>query len=275
MLEAVVRPVAAVVAAVAVAGRRYKVKETVLLVVTCVVLAACGRATDETTADDSSVGKADRVLKSGAVYTVDADRNWAEAVAIIDGQIAYVGDDAGVAAWVGPQTEVIDLAGQMLLPGFHDSHIHIMIGTLAEDECDLLRLESEALVAARLDECTAVTGLGKDGWLIGGGWSEWLWPEANPRKGLLDALFPDRPVYLESSFGHSAWVNSKALEIAGIDENSVDPKDGRIERDPESGEASGTLRDAAMLLVKEKLPPMTVEDVNFEELDLEKFHTSQ
>jgi predicted amidohydrolase YtcJ len=201
---------------------------------------------------------ADRVFVNGAVYTVDAKRSWAEAVAVKDGEIIYVGDDEGTRAYVSAETEIIDLVGQMLLPGFHDSHIHILIGVTADDECDLLRVPTVEGVGETLKACTTLAGIGEDRWILGGGWGEWLWPEANPRKGLLDTLFPDRPVYLESSFGHAAWVNSRAMEIVGIDENTEDPPQGVIERDPETGAPSGTLRDAAMLLVKNHLPPLSL-----------------
>lgn len=202
---------------------------------------------------------ADRVFVNGAIYTVDDSRRWAEAVAVDDGQIVYVGDDDGANVWIGEATEVVDLAGQMMLPGFHDSHIHILIGILAEEECDLLRIESELEVAQKLKQCTELAGIGDDAWVIGGGWGEWLWPEANPQKGLLDLLYPDRPVYLTSSFGHAAWANSKAFEIAGIDADTVDPKAGIIERDRETGEPSGTVRESAMALFEEIIPPMTLE----------------
>lgn len=197
---------------------------------------------------------ADRVFVNGAVYTVDAGRSRAEAVAVRDGRIVRVGTSDAVRRLVGPATEVTDLAGAMLLPGFHDSHIHILIGVATDDDCDLLRLESQAEVDARLRECQALAGYGPDRWVLGGGWSEWLWPDANPGKAQLDALFPDRPVYLESSFGHAAWVNTRALEIAGVDRATKDPPDGVIVRDPATREPSGTLRDAAMLLVKDGLP---------------------
>jgi predicted amidohydrolase YtcJ len=204
------------------------------------------------------VTAADRVLLNGAVYTVDADRSWAEAVAIKDGEIIYVGDNEGAGAYISTESEIIDLVGQMVLPGFHDSHVHVLTGIMDEDECDLLRIPTAEEVAVKLKECTGLAGIGADEWIIGGGWGEWLWPEANPQKGLLDILFPDRPVYLESSFGHAAWVNSKALEIVGIDADTPDPDAGIIERDPETGDPSGTLRDAATLIVKERLPPLTL-----------------
>jgi predicted amidohydrolase YtcJ len=202
---------------------------------------------------------ADRVFTNGAIYTVNDASRWAEAVAVDDGRIAYVGDDSGALAWIGETTEVVDLGGQMMLPGFHDSHIHILIGVLADDECDLLRIGSELEVAQKLKQCTELTGIGDDGWIIGGGWGEWLWPDANPKKGLLDLLYPDRPVYLTSSFGHAAWANSKAFEIAGIDADTVGPEAGIIERDRETGEPSGTVRESAMSLFEAVIPPLTLE----------------
>ena len=201
---------------------------------------------------------ADRVFVNAAVYTVDKRRSRAEAVAVRDGRIVHVGSNDEVRRLVGSDTEVTDLGGAMLLPGFHDSHIHILNGVATKDDCDLLRLESQAEVEARLRECQALPGYGPDRWVLGGGWSEWLWPDANAGKAQLDAHFPDRPVYLESSLGHAAWANSRALALAGVTKATADPPNGVIERDA-AGEPSGTLRDAAMLLVKRGLPAATPE----------------
>ncbi len=201
---------------------------------------------------------ADRVFVNGKVYTVDMHRSRAEAVAVREGRIVRVGSNADVRRHIDKSTEVTDLEGAMLLPGFQDSHIHILIGVATADDCDLLRLESQETVEARLRECRKLPGYGRDRWVLGGGWSEWLWPDANPNKAQLDAHFPDRPVYLESSFGHAAWANSRALALVGIGKATADPPDGVIERDA-TGEPSGTLRDAAMLLVKNGLPKRTLE----------------
>ena len=227
------------------------------LVATLALLAlagACGRSEI-----NSSDVVADRVFVNGAIYTVTEAQPWAEAVAVAGGRIVYVGDNEPANAFVGDDTDVVDLDGQMMLPGFHDSHIHLLIGVMADEECSLLRIETAEEVAAKLDACTQLAGIGDDGWILGGGWGEWLWADANPHKGILDILFPERPVYLVSSFGHAAWVNSRALEIAGIDDDTPDPPAGIIERDPETGEASGTLREAAMGLVERHVPPMTLE----------------
>jgi hypothetical protein len=224
-----------------------------ILIAAAFLMVACGKEKEaETTV------KADRIFLNGAIYTVDEQRRWAEAVAVKDGRIVYVGDNDGTSAYEGEQTEFIDLEGQMMLPGFHDAHVHILSGVMADDECDLLRIPTAEEVALKLKECTELAGLGGDRWITGGGWGEWLWPEANPQKGLLDLLFPDQPVYLDSSFGHAAWVNSKALEIAGIDADTANPAAGIIEHDPETGEPSGTLRESAMMLVKKFIPPMTL-----------------
>jgi predicted amidohydrolase YtcJ len=202
---------------------------------------------------------ADRVFLNGAVYTVDADRTWAEAVAVTEGRIIFVGNNQAAQAFVGDDTEVTDLGGQLLLPGFHDSHAHVLIGVYTEENCDLLRVPTAEEIVAVLRECTRLEGFGEDRWIIGGGWGEWLFEDAAPHKQLLDELFPERPVYLESSFGHSAWANSRALELAGIHKETVVGVDGVIVRDPETGEASGALHDSAMLLVSSVLPEMTID----------------
>jgi hypothetical protein len=203
---------------------------------------------------------ADRVFLNGAVYTLDMRQSRAEAVAVRDGRIVHVGSNDEVRRLAGGKTEVTDLGGAMLLPGFHDSHIHILNGVATKDDCDLLRLESQSEIEARLRECQTLPGYGPDRWVLGGGWSEWLWPDANAGKAQLDAHFPDRPVYLESSMGHAAWANSRALALAGVTKATADPPNGVIERDA-AGEPSGTLRDAAMLLVKRGLPAAMPEQI--------------
>jgi hypothetical protein len=129
-----------------------------LAVIAMLVLLACSPSSQE-----ANVAAADRVFLNGAIYTVDENRSWAEAIAIKDGRIVYVGDNAGAGGHIDETTQVTDLRKQMLLPGFHDSHIHIMIGVMAGLECSLLRLETVEAVAARLKECTSLTGIGDDG----------------------------------------------------------------------------------------------------------------
>ena len=200
---------------------------------------------------------ADVVFRRGAVYTVDAARSWAEAVAIRAGRIVYVGTDAGLAPWIGPQTRSIDLQGKMLLPGFHDSHVHLVGGGMELDECNLndLLTADDVLEAVR----KYVERHPEKKWIRGGGWPLTM-SGGNPHKDLLDQIESDRPVLLDAFDGHSAWVNSKALELAGITKETPDPPRGRIERDPQTGEPTGTLRESAARLVNVKAPPYSHEE---------------
>lgn len=201
---------------------------------------------------------ADLVLRHGAVYTMAAARTWAEAVAIADGRIVYVGPDSGVQAWIGAGTTVVDLQGKLVLPGFHDSHVHPVTGGIELGECNLndLTTQEQILDAIRryAEQHPSVP------WIRGGGWQLPIFPQANPHKSLLDQIVPDRPVYLTAADGHSAWVNSRALEVAGITKETPDPPRGRIERDPRTGEPTGTLREEAASLVAKHLPAYTLED---------------
>ncbi|MDG1725930.1 MAG: amidohydrolase [Emcibacteraceae bacterium] len=229
---------------------------------------------DNPNSNPESNPAADRVFLNGAIYTVEEENEWAEAVAITDGIISYVGGVNGAKAWIGENTLVTDLEGQMLLPGFHDSHTHVLIGVATDTECDLIRIEALEEVYAKLGECTSLKGFGDDNWILGSGWTEWLWENSEPDKAILDELFPNRPVYLRSSFGHSGWVNSKAMELAGITKDTDAGIDGVVVMDPETGEPTGTLHDGAMLLVKNILPEMTDEHrMDSVRASLEMIHT--
>ena len=197
---------------------------------------------------------ADLVLRNGAVYTVDAARSWARTVAVREGRIVHVGGDSLPSGLIGPETEVVDLAGGMLLPGFEDGHVHLLLGGVELGECTLYTLENAVAV---LDSITACAAARPDGWLRGVGWELTAFPGANPSKAALDRIAPDRPAFMEAADGHSAWANSRALELAGITRDTPDPPDGRIERDPRTGEPSGTLRETAMDLVSRLLPERT------------------
>ncbi len=197
---------------------------------------------------------ADLVLTGGAVYTLDAARSWAEAVAVAGGRIVYVGSAAAAGEWVGEQTEVIDLAGRMLLPGFQDAHVHPLSAGVELGACDLNSAQSAEEVLERVRACAAEVEPGQ--WLVGGGWQLPLFPEANPHRGDLDAIRADIPILLWAADGHSGWANSKALEVAGVTAATPDPATGRIERDPD-GSPSGTLRESAVDLVGEHVPETT------------------
>ena len=197
---------------------------------------------------------ADLALRNGAIYTVDGARSWAETIAIDDGRIVYVGNDAGAKDYIGPQTKVVDLEGRMVMPGMQDVHIHPISGGIEANGCDLN-------AATTVDEYIAIIKKYADEnpnepWIKGGGWAMSAFgPGALARKELIDAVVPDRPVILWSRDGHTTWVNSKALEAGGITKDTPDPADGRIDRDPKTGEASGSLQEGASALVADKSPP--------------------
>ncbi|GIU96664.1 MAG: amidohydrolase [Actinomycetota bacterium] len=200
----------------------------------------------------------DLIFANGAVYTVDAARRWAQAAAVRDGRIVAVGADDEVRGLAGPATEVVDLAGGMLLPGFQDAHVHPVSGGLDMLRCDLHDLDgAEAYVEA----VRAYAQTHPDvPWILGGGWSMDAFPGGTPAKELLDAVVADRPVFLPNRDGHSAWVNSAALRLAGITRDTPDPADGRIERTAD-GEPQGTLHEGAASLVERHVPPPSEEDL--------------
>ncbi len=211
-------------------------------------------------ADAAPVESADYVLTNGAVYTIDAASTRAEAVAVTGKTITYVGSKEGVAAYVGRDTQVIDLQGRMLLPGFVESHIHPTLAIVASGAD--LPCDSVAEVLARTK---AWADAHPDAKLIQGfGWRYTLFPTTGPTKAELDKLFPDKPVLLVAIDAHSAWVNSKALELAGIDAKTPDPAPGVsfFQRDPKTNEPTGwVVETLAEQMVMAKLNPPTPEAV--------------
>ena len=151
---------------------------------------------------------AEVVFTGGAVYTMDARRSWAQALAIRGGRIVYVGSDAGARRWIGPATRVVALAGRMVLPGFQDAHVHPVSGGIELGQCDLNNLETRERIVEKVRAC-ADAQAGRP-WVVGGGWSLPAFPGGAPTRELLDSLVPDRPAYLSAADGHSAWVNSEA-----------------------------------------------------------------
>ena len=214
-----------------------------------VLAAACGREEGDT------VGPADLLFRGGAVYTVDAPRSWATAVGVKGSRIIYVGSDSVPGGMIGAGTEVIELGGRMVLPGFQDGHVHLLAGGVELGECTLFTLESAAAIADSIRACAAARA--DASWVRGAGWELTVFPDANPSRVLLDRIVGDRPAIFDAADGHSAWVNSEALELAGITGETPDPPDGRIERDPRTGEPSGTLRESAIFLVSRLLPERT------------------
>ena len=232
---------------------RFRLSIGLLMLAT--TLAGCAKD-DAGKAGEQKPGTADLALRGGAIYTVDGARSWAQTIAIDDGRIVYVGTDAGASDFIGPETQVVDLKGRMVVPGFQDVHIHPISGGIEANACDLN-------AAANVEEYVATIKKyaeehPNDTWIKGGGWAMSAFgPGALARKELIDAVVPDRPVILWSRDGHTVWVNSKALEVAGITRDTKDPPDGRIDRDPKTGEAVGSLQEGAGGLVADKVPPDT------------------
>ncbi|MFI9758770.1 amidohydrolase [Streptomyces sp. NPDC051963] len=197
---------------------------------------------------------ADLLFTGGPVLTPEG--RTATAVAVTGDRITAVGHDE-VHDLAGPRTEVVDLAGRLLLPGFQDAHVHPVPAGLELTQCDLTgtRTADETVAAVR----AYAAAHPEREWITGGGWSMEAFEGGTPTKGLLDAVVPDRPVYLPNRDHHGAWVNSRALALAGITRDTPDPADGRIERDA-SGEPSGTLQEGAMQLVGRLTPPATPAD---------------
>jgi predicted amidohydrolase YtcJ len=194
--------------------------------------------------------EADLCIVGAPVYTADPARPWADAVAVRAGRVAAVGPEAEVAGLRGPATRVLRLHGGLVMPGFQDAHVHTAAGGLELSQCDLHGVEPEGYAAAvaryAADRADAP-------WVLGGGWVMDAFGTAGPHVALLDAVVADRPVVLESTDGHSVWVNSRALELAGITRATPDPPRGRIGRDA-AGEPTGTLHEAAMALVGDLAP---------------------
>ena len=204
--------------------------------------------------------EADLVLRGGMVYTVDDANPSAEAVAVRDGRIVYVGDQAGAAALVGPGTEVVELDGRLVLPGLHDTHLHPVTGGVELAECDLNPAQSREDVVRIVSGCAAAHPDAP--WVRGGGFQLPIFPGGAPTRELLDSLVPDRPAFLSSADGHSAWVNSRALELAGVTAETRDPPpDGVIVRRPD-GTPAGTLRENAQRLVSRHMPAHTDDELH-------------
>ena len=216
-----------------------------VLALTVLLMAPAGAAAAEKPAD--------LVLSGGVVITLDSTRPRATAVAVRDGRVVAVGDEALVKPFIGRTTKRIDLAGRAVVPGLTDAHVHVEgLGT---------SLESLDLVGATtLDEAlrrvrARARRLRPGEWLLGRGWDQNDWPgQQFPTAAQLDRVSAGHPVYLTRVDGHAGWTDTKALRLAGIDAKTPDPPGGRVIRD-DSGAATGVLIDTAQALVTSKIPP--------------------
>jgi len=213
---------------------------------------------------------ADLAFSGGPIYTADgtgrqvtrarsASGAPANAVAVAGGRIALLADaaDRDFRDLVGPGTEVVDLRGRALLPGFQDAHVHPAFAGITMIGCNLIGATSLAEALGRI-AAYAQRHPERD-WIAGSGWRMEWFPGGTPGRHALDAVTQGRPAYLSNRDGHGAWVNTRALELAGIDGRTPDPVDGRIERD-EDGSPQGTLHEGAANLVGGLLPELSLEE---------------
>ena len=200
-----------------------------------------------------------RVLfTNGALF--DGHRHLGRGSVVVEGgRIVSVESGGFEAPFARTSTTVIDLQGGLLSPGFTDAHVHPIQGGLERLRCDLSGVDTRE---DYLETIATYAAAHPDAeWILGGGWAMPAFPGGTPTAADLDRVVPDRPVFLPNRDHHGAWVNSRALELAGIDEHTPDPADGRIERDAD-GRPSGTLHEGATALVSRHVPRPTGEDLH-------------
>ena len=198
---------------------------------------------------------ADLVLTHGHIKTTNG---WAQALAVRKGVIVAVGDDASIERWRGSGTRVLDLAGDTVLPGLHDVHVHPIYAGLSEHQCRIPQGSTLKETQNKVQGCVKAASPGA--WITGGQWDASALGRA-PHRKMLDVVAPANPALLEDTSGHSSWANSKALALAGVTRQTPNPPGGIIERD-RSGEPTGVLRESAIDLVKALVPGPTQEEVN-------------
>ena len=193
---------------------------------------------------------ADTVYRHGKIYTVNDNQPWAEAVAIEDGKFLKVGSNAEMEGLIGDATKVVDLDGKFVMPGIVDLHVHPfatplfnMINLDFSDPTDPEKMLAELKAFADAHP--------EKKWIRAGSWGVGVFPNNSPSKRLLDEIIPERPVVLIDQSGHAYWLNTKALELAGITAKTPTNELYIINKDPKPGEPTGTVRESAMRLVEQ------------------------
>ena len=207
---------------------------------------------------DDTDGPVDVIVHNAKVYTAGARGTMAEAVAIRSNQILRVGSEREVTRLRRPQTTMIDAKGAAVLPGFNDAHLHLITGGLSLERIDLAGAESLDEIQARIR--TWATDHSDAPWVLGRGWYYQPFPGGLPTRQQLDAIVSDRPAQILSYDGHTSWVNTRALRLAGITKRTPNPPQGVIVKDPRTGEPTGVLKEAAMALVSRHVPTSTAAD---------------
>lgn len=201
---------------------------------------------------------ADLIVTNARIYTVDTNRPLAEAMAIREGRILFVGSNRGAEALAGPRTERMDLRGRTVIPGMVDAHAHLLSLGMSLRRVDLVGTRSYEEVIERVVERARTTPAGD--WIQGRGWDQNDWPETRfPTHHALSEAVPDHPVYLTRIDGHAALVNHRALELAGVTAETRDPPGGRFIRD-DQGNPTGVLIDRAQAVVARAAPEPSREE---------------
>lgn len=195
---------------------------------------------------------ADTVYMGGNIYTVQEKNFHATAMAIVQQMLVYVGDDAGAQAFIGPDTEVVDLAGQTVIPGLIESHLHFSGIGNALLNLDAFWKSKEDILALVAEEAAE---LSPGEWIVGRGWNQEVWPDEQfPTRQELDEVAPENPVVLTRTCGHMIWANTLAFELAGVTEATEDPVGGEYLH-AEDGSLLGVVTDTAMRTITSLMPP--------------------
>jgi predicted amidohydrolase YtcJ len=191
----------------------------------------------------------------GEIYTFDQNLSIIEAIAVRNGMVIARGTNEEINELIGENTRVNPLDGKMMIPAFHDAHAHPIWSGIDQLKCPVFNLPSIPAIQKAVTECLNSNMTKSTGWVVGAGYNLGLFPAGNADKSLLDAVSLEIPIYLDGEDGHSGWTNSKALELAGISADTPNPELGIIEKDPVTGEPTGTLREpAAISLIKKIIP---------------------
>jgi len=202
---------------------------------------------------------ADLVLLNGKIFTADKNNPWAEAAAVFNGRFCSVGSSQNVSPLIGEKTTVLDLNGRLAVPGFNDAHTHFMDGGFYLRGVDLREAHDEREFISIIEQKSRELPAGT--WITGGCWDHEVWPSNRyPTKTLIDAATTHHPVLVSRLDMHVSCANSLALQIAGIDKNTPNPPGGYIEKDSESGEPTGIVKDTAQELVRRAIPERTKEE---------------
>ncbi len=202
---------------------------------------------------------ADLILKNGYIYTVDGRSSIAESVAIKKGKIAFVGNNIDANKFIGSNTQIIDLDGQLMLPGFMDAHCHSISSYRYFNELNIYGLKTYKEVQDVIKKYIVEHPEAK--YIKGRGWSDTSFPGNGPDKKMIDEIVDHIPVSFSSDGGHAVWVNSKTLDLAGINAHTANTVGGVVERYPGTNEPNGTLRENAASLVSFVFPSYTIENL--------------